>query len=53
MQEPQKEAERDNADNSAIEELKAKIEGLEAEIEGIKKKIAPKTKKKEAEDDTE
>lgn len=48
----QNKPETDNADNSALEPLNAKIEALENEIEGIKKKLSVR-RKKEVEDDTE
>ncbi len=49
--EPQKEALSVEADNTALDELKADIEDMRGEIEALKKKLAPKKKPKEEDED--
>lgn len=49
--EPQKEVLSAEADNTALDELKAEIEDVRCEIEALKKKLAPRKKAKEDEDD--
>lgn len=49
--EPQKEVLSVEADNTALDELKADIEDIRGEIEALKKKLAPKKKPKEEDED--
>ena len=49
--EPQKEVLSVEADNTALDELKADIEDMRGEIEALKKKLAPKRKPKEEDED--
>lgn len=49
--EPQKEVLQAEADNTAIDELKADIEDVRGQIEAIKKKLATPAKKKVREDE--
>lgn len=49
--EPQKEVLSVEADNTALDELKADIEDMRGEIEALKKKLAPKKKPKEEDED--
>lgn len=48
---PQETASNTKDDNSTIEKLQADITAILDEIDGIKKKMAPRTRKKETEDD--